>query len=166
MANNDVINIDAWLQPSRFKRWVWGLGGVGFGLMLAPLALSFHYQLLVAVLAAVLMWFGQIFSHHLIACATLTQHQASQRPYGASNRTAERYQFLSWQLQLVQGRFLIPWQQKQDIWHATLLTVSDVGVAVILQFAISQPLPKTIKIMVWQDQVDQENWRQLKILAR
>ena len=70
--------------------------------MLAPLALSFHYQLLVAVLAAVLMWFGQIFSHHLIACATLTQHQASQRPYGASKRTAERYQFLSWQLQLVQ----------------------------------------------------------------
>lgn len=156
------IRIDTTLKPSVYKKLVWGLSLLVFVLMVILLPLAMAKKILVVLAAIVALWFEQIYCCHLLAIASLDAKHNREK----SSDSHDQFDFLAWQLQWVRGRVKVPWGSKQDVWQATLIDIADMGCMLILTFNLIEPLPNTMSVRIWQDQVDRETWRQFKVLAR
>ncbi len=64
-----------------------------------------------------------------------------------------------WQL-LFAGRY------RDELWEADLMTAKRIGHCIHLVFAVVHPEYKQQVVVLWQDQVSADMWRQLNILAR
>ena len=157
-----VIHIDTSLKPSLYKRLVWGASSLFFMLLLSLLALLLAYKILLGLVALAALWFGQIYSSHLLAISSLKRSKSGKQALS----THDKFDFLTWQLQWVRGVVKVPWGSRQGVYQAALIDIVDMGCMVILQFRISEPLTSNLRVTLWQDQVDSETWRQFKILAR
>ncbi|WP_230656151.1 hypothetical protein [Psychrobacter sp. I-STPA10] len=56
--------------------------------------------------------------------------------------------------------------EHHELWEAKLVQCRDFGKCIQLNFTISHPMPETLLIMLWQDQLDAHSWRRLKALAK
>lgn len=161
------IGIDVVLKPSFCKRLVWTASLLVVVLMISLLPLPFAYKIMALFAALVGLWFEQISHYHLLVISSLVANPRA-KPQQLAH---EKFDFLTWQLQLVRGVVKVPWvnnlaASRQDVWQANLVDIIDMGCMVILRFNVIEPQQHKISVRVWQDQVDRDSWRQLKILAR
>lgn len=66
--------------------------------------------------------------------------------------------------------WLIRWHAgrnaKPQLWQGHLLDSRVYPMMIQLDFDMVEPLPKTITVNIWQDQVDKNQWRRINVLAR
>ncbi|MFW2177268.1 MULTISPECIES: hypothetical protein [unclassified Moraxella] len=160
IAQKNVIAIDTTLKISHLKILVWGGVIVLVMLMTGLLPVQLNYRLALMVLTLACVWLAQLSQYHLTVVSTLPNRRANDMI---------AYDFLDWQLQGVEGSFIIPYQPTTNpqamLLQAKLLAIQDMGCLLVLTFDIIEPYQKPLTTHIWQDQVDNDTWRQLKILA-
>lgn len=55
---------------------------------------------------------------------------------------------------------------RASLYQGRLLHAHDRGKLVLLEFAVIEPIPRRLRLCIWQDQVDYDAWHRLKIRAR
>lgn len=159
MPNNQAfIHIDCSLRPSRYRLVTWALLSVMLAVVIGLLALPVSYKIGLWLLLAVCGVVSQLGSQQLLAISSLP---SSRKSLANDYLLSE----LDWQIQCVQGYFVTPYGQVSDIYQAKLLAVSDIGAVMVIKFAVYEPFNKVLTILIWQDQVDSDTWRQLKVIA-
>lgn len=155
------ISIDTTLQASRYRMIAWWCSGVLLAGIIGLLALPIGYRVALWILLVVCMVVNQLASRQLIAISCLPSQHSRQ----TSNKTG-LLKDIEWQLQYVQGYVLTPFGQATDIYQAKLIAVHDIGIVAVLEFWVFEPLEQSVKLLIWQDQVSADIWRQFKVLAR
>lgn len=145
-----MLQINDELQASNFQRLLILLVLSLFGLMVGFLAIGVFYKIGLLLVCSLSLLFAQWKRLHLLAMGTW------------QNRQSE----MDWQLQLVQGYIAVPYGATTDIWQAKLDKIVDMRCVMVLTFNVFEPLPMPLTVYIWQDQVSDDTWRQLKILAR
>lgn len=160
------IHIDTFLKPSGYQKLIWATTLLCFSVIGSLLPLPLAYKILLGLVVLVSLWFGQIYSHHLLALSSLAANHKGKPQQMAH----EKFDFLTWQLQCVRGVVQVPWGHikgsGQDVWQAMLIEVTDMGCIMILTFNVIEPQQNKLRVSVWQDQVNNDTWRQLKVLAQ
>ncbi|WP_019520738.1 protein YgfX [Faucicola boevrei] len=156
MNNQGFIQIDSELLPSFYRKIVLISGMLTLLMIICLLPLTWAYRGILVVLLLVCSWFYQINQHHLVNISSLRLKNLQD---------FEKYDFLEWHLQLFQGYFVVPYGHQSDIYQAKLQQIHDMGQVLWLQFCVFEPFSKTLSVQIWQDQMDSDTWRQLKILA-
>nr|WP_315040829.1 protein YgfX [uncultured Moraxella sp.] len=150
------IQIDSALSASFYRLCV--IGGFCALLLVVIWLLPFGwaYQLALVLFLGACVWFAQVKQPHLTAISSLLTQPSHDGDYD----------FLQWHIQTFDGYFITPYGYENDVYQATLQKIDDMGVVLILTFDVFEPFDKIYRLAIWQDQVDSESWRMLKILAK
>ncbi|ELA09670.1 hypothetical protein MOMA_04670 [Moraxella macacae 0408225] len=155
MKNQSFIQIDNELLPSFYRKILLTSCLVALLMLIWLLPLAVMYRGALSVLLFGCLWLYQIRQHHLVNISSLRKN----------SQYIEKYDFLVWHLQLFQGYFFTPYGHKSDIYQAKLQKIYDMDRVLWLKFGVFEPFVKSLSVQIWQDQVDANTWRQLKILA-
>lgn len=156
MNSTTPINIDTALNVSVYRFFCLLLITVLWFLLIWQLELSLWYRVVLGVVWLACLVVAQLKQPHLTAISSTLTSSFSDNPQD----------FLVWQIQIFDGYVIAPYGYETDIYQATLHKIDDFGVVLLLDFGVFEPFDKHFTVQIWQDQVDSESWRQLKILAK
>lgn len=153
------IHIDTQLHASRYRLWLWAGVTVAIAGMIGLLALPISYKVALWILLVACVIVSQLASQQLLAISSL--------PAKRSNKSSHEFLLsdTDWQIQCVQGYFFTPYGQVSDIYQAKLLEISRIGAVMVIKFDLFEPFDKVLTLLIWQDQVDSDTWRQLSVIA-
>ena len=114
---------------------------------------------LLLILVSVMMLVGMYLRHSPLIHLTSPKlyHQTHQQ--GGQQNQQQNQSHKLWQL-------LFDKPEYHELWEANLIQCRDFGRCIQLQFAITHPMPETLTLVLWQDQIEPLSWRRLKALAR
>lgn len=156
MKQTTPINIDTALNFSAYRFFCLLFATLFWFLLVWQLALSFWYGVVLGVAWLGCLTVAQLKQPHLTALSSTHTPSFSDNPQD----------FLLWQIQIFEGYLVVPYGYETDIYQATLQKIDDFGVVLLLDFGVFEPFDGHFTVQIWQDQVDKESWRQLKILAK
>lgn len=145
-----TITIDEQLQSSDLQKFILVCVFWLFIIIISLLSIHLYYKIGLLLILFISLLVAQWQKSHLLAISCLENSQ-----FG-----------LEWQLQFVQGYLSVPYGETTDVWQATLDNVVDMRQVMVLTFVVFEPLHTTLTLHIWKDQVGDDAWRQLKILAR
>lgn len=145
-----TIQIDEQLQESYWQKFVLVCVLGFFIIIIGLLSIHFYYKIGLLLILSASLLVAQWQKCHLLAISCWENSQFNRE----------------WQLQFVQGYLSVPYGETTDIWQATLEKIVDMRQVMVLTFVVFEPAHTTLTLHIWQDQVSDETWRQLKILAR
>lgn len=154
------ITIDTQLTASHYRWAIWTSVSVLTMAMVGLLPLASSFQIALWLLVIVSLLVNQLASHQLLAISVTPANRKRRQ-----QRQASLLNEYDWQIQCVQGYFFTPFGRLTDIYQAQMQAVIDMGIAMVLKLNVFEPFEKTVRFVVWQDQVDADTWRQLKIIA-
>lgn len=154
------IHIDTALQASRYRLMIWLSLGIALAVIigLLPVPMSIHIGLWVLLLASLAL--SQLMSQQLLVISSLP---VSKTPRKSTSDVLLPH--LDWQIQCIQGYFVTPFGEQTDIYQAKLSQVKRFGMVMLIEFWVFEPFDKKMQFIVWQDQVDDDTWRQLNVIA-
>lgn len=150
------IHIDTALSASSYRLFFLLLVNIFLLLVILALGLGIWYTVGLVAILLTCNYFSQIRISHLTAISSVLLKSTSPNPQD----------FLEWQIQAFDGYLFVPYGEQSDVYQATLQKIDDFGVVMLLKFDIFEPFNHTINLQIWQDQIDKDTWRQLKILAK
>lgn len=159
VLRTNFIHIDESLANSRLQWLVWGGLMLLISVIIVGLNLPTSYQLALIVLLILCVAVTQLSAYQLTAISTLPL---------AKNSANDNLGDVEWQLGITSlelRHFFRPNQQTAKVWQATLCKANDYQVAIVLTFAVIVPVQRQLTLIIWQDQVSADAWRQLSVLA-